>query len=655
MTQEATAADLEHELEITRDGLSEAQSQLAKLRADQQAAKQELESVASTRRELQELEVAYDHLKASMSERNMSTVQGSREQLSRLADIESSQDALVAVADQRVEQLQAQHKHELDQLRGFLADSRSQLKDVNAQLLESEEVRGRLSLGGASRDTSLLAEVTSESVLQQEMAEELQSCQERNSALLRELGTLSKAVHEMKDAQVEDAQAIAAAEQDKLQLRRQLAENNASNDELRLNETRLMSEITQQERDTERLKAAARAAEEHEIDREQWEAASARASSRIALAEGELAAARAGSEERANDLQGIKLKLRGQKERHALDKSELEAALARAKAELNEKNSMLEEELGSVQEKLWATQSEMSMLADRESARVAELEISQSKERAAANASKAAAYQLADREAALNETQQLLEQAVQVVSGDGEFEAAAVELSETDPTGLVAQCVRLRDEMLAARRAAANAESARHEATVKLAEVRKLYAKSAQRVSDLRKEMQLSKEDRIADDDRLTKFKDELSSTNIALGQLEDANEALVSELELARQRLANRSEQGENMIDASEAAVQQLEAAIRKLIGDNGGLAAERDELASKLMEYDQVAQELGDVTFDPDPALEARVHELEQSLGETHAKLRQTQAQLRFDAMRTDEDDRNNRSNNTTPGYHF
>jgi len=140
------------------------------------------------------------------------------------------------------------------------------------------------------------------------------------------------------------------------------------------------------------------------------------------------------------------------------------------------------------------------------------------------------------------------------------------------------------------------------------------------------------------------KLKDQLSSTSITLGQLEDTNEALVSELELARQRLANRSEQGENMVDASEAAVQQLEGAIRKLIEDNEGLASERDALVSKLMEFDQVAQDLGDVTFDPDPALEARVHELEQSLGETHAKLRQTQAQLRFDAMRTEATDANN-----------
>ena len=53
------------------------------------------------------------------------------------------------------------------------------------------------------------------------------------------------------------------------------------------------------------------------------------------------------------------------------------------------------------------------------------------------------------------------------------------------------------------------------------------------------------------------------------------------------------------------------------------------------------RVAEELGDVTFDADPALKARVYELEQSLGETHAKLRQTQAQLRFDAMRTDDGD--------------
>ena len=171
----------------------------AKFRTEQQATKQDLESAASIQRELQELEVAYDHLKASLSERNTSTVQGSRDQLLRLADIESSQDALVAVADQRVEQLQAQHKHELDQLRGFLADARSQLKDVNAQLLESEEVRARLShgAGSANNDSSLLAEVTSESVIQQEMADQIQSFQERNAALLRELGTLSKSVQEM--------------------------------------------------------------------------------------------------------------------------------------------------------------------------------------------------------------------------------------------------------------------------------------------------------------------------------------------------------------------------------------------------------------------------------------------------------------------------
>lgn len=128
----------------------------------------------------------------------MSLFQGSRDQLSRLADIESSRDALVAVADHRVEQMQAQHKHELDQLRGFLADARLQLKDVDAQLTESEELRGRLAGGAACVDNSLLAEVTSESVIQQEMAEQIQSCQERNAALLRELGTLSKSVQEMK-------------------------------------------------------------------------------------------------------------------------------------------------------------------------------------------------------------------------------------------------------------------------------------------------------------------------------------------------------------------------------------------------------------------------------------------------------------------------
>ena len=415
-----------------------------------------------------------------------------------------------------------------------------------------------------------------------------------------------------------------------------------------------MTELAQQHRDEERLKAAARAREEHEIDREQWEAASARSSSRIALAESGLAAERLKIDEQTTEIQGLKAKLRGQKERHALEQSELETSASQTKAELSSKNKGLVQELESVQEKLWATESEISILTQRENSRVAELEISQSNEQAAANASRAAAHQLADREAALNETQQLLEQAVHIVNGDGGFEAAALELSETDPTGLVAQCVRLRDEMQSARRAAANAESARHEATVKLAEVRKLYAKSAQRVADLRNEMQLSKEDRLANDGRETKLQDQLSSTSITVGQLEVANEALVSELELARQRLANRSQQGENMVDASEAAVQQLEDAIRKLMEDNDALAAERNALASKLMEFDQAAQELGDVTFDPDPALAARVHELEQSLGETQAKLRQTQAQLRFDAMRTNDANSNNNSN-ANPGHRF
>ena len=59
----ATAADLEHELEITRNSLADAHAQLAKLRTEQQAAKLELESTSSVQRELQELEVAYDQLK----------------------------------------------------------------------------------------------------------------------------------------------------------------------------------------------------------------------------------------------------------------------------------------------------------------------------------------------------------------------------------------------------------------------------------------------------------------------------------------------------------------------------------------------------------------------------------------------------------------
>lgn len=335
------------------------------------------------------------------------------------------------------------------------------------------------------------------------------------------------------------------------------------------------------------------------------------------------------------------------KEKSALELAEMETSSATIKAELKDRANKAEQELESAQEQLWASQTELSILTDRESSRITELEATHSKVLEATSASKAAEIELAERDQALNETQQLLEQAMHAVGAHGDDDGGFEEvLSENDPTGLVAQCVRLREEMLSARRAAANSESARHEATVKLAEVRKLYAKSAQRVADLRKEMQDEKDDRIANEDREMLLKDDLSTANMTLGQLEDANEALISELELARKRLANRSAFGENMIDASEAAVQQLEGAIRKLMEDNQGLAAERDDLSAKLMEYDKVAEELGDVTFDADPALKARVYELEQSLGETHAKLRQTQAQLRFDAMRTDDEDSMNNS---------
>ena len=63
----------------------------------------------------------------------------------RFADLDSAQDALVAVAGERVDKMRHHHQHELEQLRGFLNDCRDQLKSTQNQLAESEGQRASLS------------------------------------------------------------------------------------------------------------------------------------------------------------------------------------------------------------------------------------------------------------------------------------------------------------------------------------------------------------------------------------------------------------------------------------------------------------------------------------------------------------------------------